>query len=221
METVVETPVLKVVKVPDVGPEANNAYLIVDRATNESAFVDAPADPEAWIAMAAGTTPVALLITHSHDDHTPSIDLLKERFGLRVYCHPDEPWIDEGVIDVPLEAGQEIAIGATTWRAIFNPGHTPGSTSFFRHDMHGGILFSGDTLFPGGPGWSASPMHLRQEIESIQKELLTLPPETLVLPGHGPGTTIRDAHAEFKYFEARTHPDNLHGDVRWLPEPVR
>lgn len=221
METVVETPAIKVLRVPDVGPEANNAYLIVDRVTNDSAFVDAPADPEAWIAMAAGTNPVALFITHSHEDHTPSIDLLRERFGLKVYCHPAEPWINESAIDVAVKNGQKIAIGASTWRAIFNPGHTPGSTSYFRHDVNGGVLFSGDTLFPGGPGWSASPMHLRQEIESIQKELLTLPLETVVLPGHGSGTTIRDSRAEFRYFASRAHPDNLHGDVRWLPEPVR
>lgn len=216
METLVMTPAIRVLRVPDVGPDANNAYLIVDAVTGESAFVDAPADPEAWIGLAAGTTPTKLLITHTHSDHTASIDLLKERFGVTVYCHPAEPWIDAGQIDRPLADGEIVEIGRTEWTAIANPGHTPGSTSFFRSDVHGAIVFTGDTLFPGGPGWSASPLHLRKELESIREKLLTLPPESAVYPGHGSSTTIRQARAEHTVFASKPHPDDLHGDVSWM-----
>ncbi len=216
METLVETPAIRILRVPDVGPEANNVYLIVDRATNESAFVDAPSDPEQWVGIADGTKLTKVLITHSHGDHTPSIPLLKERFGVQVLCHPAEPWIDQDAIDVRLGPGDTVSIGGSEWTAIFNPGHTPGSTSFYRQDVHGSVLFSGDTLFPGGPGWSASPLHLRTEIDSIRDRLLTLPPETVIYPGHGPSGHIRTSRAEFTVFRSKPHPDNLSGDVLWM-----
>jgi glyoxylase-like metal-dependent hydrolase (beta-lactamase superfamily II) len=216
METIVSTPAIRILRIPDVGPEANNVYLVIDVPTGESAFVDAPADAEKWIDAAEGTRPARLLITHTHSDHTASVELLKERFGLQVLCHPAEPWLDASKIDVRLADGDTVQIGTSEWTAIANPGHTPGSTSFFRQDVHGAVLFSGDTLFPGGPGWTATPLHLRREIESIRDKLLVLPPETAVYPGHGAATTIRQSRAEYKVFESKPHPDDLHGDVLWM-----
>jgi glyoxylase-like metal-dependent hydrolase (beta-lactamase superfamily II) len=79
----------------------------------------------------------------------------------------------------------------------------------------GRYLISGDTLFPGGPGHTNSPEELQQTIASIRERLYTLPGDTIVLPGHGEGTTIGSSRQEYAAFAARTHPPDLCGDVTW------
>jgi len=114
-------------------------------------------------------------------------------------------------IDRPLSDGEEIAAGSAMIRAIYTPGHTPGSTCY----LAGGILFSGDVLFPGGPGRTQTPPDLQQTIASITARLYPLPDDTLVLPGHGGDTTIADSKREYAVFASREHPPDLHGDVLW------
>ena len=92
------------------------------------------------------------------------------------------------------------------------PGHTPGSISL----VVGGAVFTGDTLFPGGPGHSRSNEALQQEIASITSKLHTLPDATVVLPGHGDRTTIGESKAEYEVFASKEHPADLHGDVLWM-----
>ena len=96
--------------------------------------------------------------------------------------------------------------------ALFTPGHTDGSTCF----LIGNHLFSGDTLFPGGPGKSRSPEALRTELDSITSKLLILPDETAVYPGHGDDTSIAEARRQYRVFASKSHPDDLCGDVSWL-----
>jgi glyoxylase-like metal-dependent hydrolase (beta-lactamase superfamily II) len=114
-------------------------------------------------------------------------------------------------IDRPLSDGDEIAVGRGAIRAIHTPGHTPGSSCY----LAGGILFSGDVLFPGGPGRTQSPSDLQQSIASITERLYPLPDDTLILPGHGADTTIADSKREYAAFASRSHPPDLHGDVLW------
>jgi glyoxylase-like metal-dependent hydrolase (beta-lactamase superfamily II) len=126
-------------------------------------------------------------------------------------AHEAERGVLGNRIHVPVEDGQEIAVGQLTMRAIHTPGHTPGSTCF----TVGRYLLSGDTLFPGGPGRTRTPADFQQTVESISKRLLTLPDETEVLTGHGDGTTIARSKQEFAAFAAREHPADLCGDVTW------
>ena len=77
-------------------------------------------------------------------------------------------------------------------------------------------MFSGDTLFPGGPGKSRSPEAFKKEIDSITRKLLVLPDDTAVYPGHGDDTTIGEARQEYQVFASKQHPDDLCGDVAWL-----
>jgi glyoxylase-like metal-dependent hydrolase (beta-lactamase superfamily II) len=114
-------------------------------------------------------------------------------------------------IDRPLADGDEISVGSLRVRAIHTPGHTPGSTCF----IAAGNLFSGDTLFPGGPGRTQSPHDLEETIKSITSRLHTLPEETPVLPGHGGGTTIGESKREYAVFASRQRPPDLCGDVTW------
>lgn len=192
----------------------NNIYIVVDRATSEAAFIDAPAEVEKSLAAAeaAGVKPTKILLTHSHGDHTASIADLKATFGCLVYADAAEPWLTDDQRDVTVAHGDEVPVGNLMFRVISNPGHTPGSVSF----VHGLHAFVGDTLFPGGPGKSASHQLLQQEIASITTQLYTLPGDTVIYPGHGPGTSIEASMAEYAVFASRDHDPDLHGDVLWL-----
>ncbi|MFN0094394.1 MAG: MBL fold metallo-hydrolase [Dehalococcoidia bacterium] len=192
----------------------NNIYLIVDRTTDEAAFIDAPGDAaeNAAIAEAAGVRPAAILLTHSHPDHTPAIDGLKAIYGCRVWADKREPWLKPGQLDHEVEHEAEVRVGNLRLRALSVPGHTPGSTTF----VLGKHAFVGDTLFPGGPGNSRSSVLLQQEIASITTHLYALPDETRIWPGHGANTTIGASKAEYAVFASKPHDPDLHGDVAWL-----
>lgn len=193
---------------------ANNIYIVIDGATNEAAFVDAPDDVAQSFAAAeaAGVTPRKILLTHSHGDHTASIDKLKERYHCVVYGDAREPWLKDGWLDHPVDHGDEVRVGDLAFRVLSVPGHTPGSTTY----VHGLHAFVGDTLFPGGPGRSPNAEALRQEIDSIERELYALPEATTIYPGHGPRTSIGVSKREFAVFAANEHDPDLHGDVTWL-----
>jgi glyoxylase-like metal-dependent hydrolase (beta-lactamase superfamily II) len=191
----------------------NNIYIVQDRATGEAAFVDAPGSAEELAAAAAeaGVEPRSILLTHGHFDHTAGIDGVKSRYGARLFAAAGEPGVKEGQADVAVGHGDGLRVGNLEFRAIHNPGHTPGSTTF----VTGKHAFVGDTLFPGGPGRSGSNDLLRQEIESITSRLYALPDDTKVWPGHGDSTTIGESKAEYAVFAAKEHPADLHGDVLW------
>jgi glyoxylase-like metal-dependent hydrolase (beta-lactamase superfamily II) len=129
-----------------------------------------------------------------------------------VYASEAETDLDvtRGVLG--LSDGAEVRVGHTTIQVIHTPGHTPGSICL----LVGRALLTGDTLFPGGPGHSRTPEALQQEIESITSRLFGLPDETLVLPGHGGGTTIGASKAEYEVFASKAHGGDLHGDVLWV-----
>lgn len=193
---------------------ANNIYIVIDSATGDAAFIDAPDDVEQSIAAAesAGVQPSKILLTHSHGDHTASIDKLKERYGCRLYADAREPWLKDGQLDETVSHGDDVRVGNLTFKVLSVPGHTPGSTTF----VHGLHAFVGDTLFPGGPGHSRTPEALTEEIASIQQHLYALPDATTIYPGHGATTTIGASKAEFAVFSSKQHAPDLHGDVNWL-----
>lgn len=206
-----------VTKIGPLGPYANNAYVIADRATKKSVFVDAPLESERAIAAASGTDVQMIVVTHRHPDHWASIDLVKEKLGAAVWCHDaDRAPYAEKVFDT-LDDGAEIELGESRVRVIHTPGHTPGSICLLVPDAGGApVLISGDTLFPGGPGRSDSPAALQQMIGSITSRLLTQSGETKVYPGHGDNTTIADAKREYAVFASKQHPADLSGDVTWM-----
>ena len=103
-------------------------------------------------------------------------------------------------------------MGDITLQVMFTPGHTPGAVCL----LTGKHLFSGDTLFPGGPGASRSPEAFQQLVESITSRLLVLPEDTNVYPGHGDDTTIGAAKEEYAVFASKPHPEDIHGEIAWL-----
>jgi hydroxyacylglutathione hydrolase len=197
----------------EVGEYGNNCYIIIDPVTKQSAIIDAPAEPERIIEAAAGTHVKYVLITHTHGDHIGALRELVEATNPKVGVHPVEAEKIAPYSNLMLNENDTLQIGNVPLRILHTPGHTPGSSCF----ITGNHLFTGDTLFPGGPGRSASPNDLIEELSSITKKLLLLGAQTIVYPGHGAGTSIADAQSEYAYFASQSHPADLHGDVLWMP----
>ena len=194
------------------GPYDNNAYLLVSPQTNESIIVDAPADPGKLIDAARTTNVQAVLITHSHGDHIQGLDEVRSATGARVGIgRADAPGLPSPP-DLFLEDGDELTAGTVRLRVIATPGHTPGSTCM----VVGKHLFTGDTLFPGGPGRTGTPQALDRIIESITSRLFTLGDDVTFYPGHGDDGQLSTAKDEYRVFAAKEHPDDLCGDVLWL-----
>jgi glyoxylase-like metal-dependent hydrolase (beta-lactamase superfamily II) len=202
---------LTVMRFGPLGPYANNAYIIADESSGDALVVDMPSGSQELITAAKDLRVSAIVLTHTHPDHWADYDLVKGALGAPVICHPAEFIMPKDKADRPLADGDELAVGAYTVRALHTPGHTPGSTCL----LAGKFLFSGDTLFPGGPGRTNTPEDLQQSIASITSVLFALPDSTEVLPGHGEGTTIGAAKEEYAVFAAKEHPAGLCGDVTW------
>ena len=194
------------------GPYENNMYLVVCPQTNESILIDTPAEPDRMIELAKTTDVKAILITHNHMDHLLGFEDVTAAIDAPVGIGPADADALSRPPDFLLNDGDEVSAGSVTLKAIFTPGHTPGSTC-----LHTGEhLFSGDTLFPGGPGKSGSPELLRQLIESITTKLFTLGDDMYVYPGHGgDDTSLRVAKEEYAVFASKDHPADLFGDVAW------
>lgn len=202
---------LRLTRIGPIGPYANNAYVIADARAGEAIIVDMPKGSEEVLEAAKGLRVTAIVLTHSHHDHWLDYDLVRAATGAPVYCHLAERLIPREKIDFPLADGQELQVGGVRVAVLHTPGHTPGSACF----LAGRCLLSGDTLFPGGPGRTETPQDLQQTIASITQRLYTLPPDTIVLPGHGEGTTIAASKREYAVFASRQHPPDLCGDVLW------
>ena len=193
-------------------PFDNNAYVIVCRATGDSVVVDAPREVDKVIAETQGTNVKSVLITHSHFDHIEGYAEMRGKLQTSYAIHRDDAARLSSPPDYYLEEGDIVPVGELALRVLFTPGHTPGGVCL----LMPGHLFSGDTLFPGGPGKTAGPAQFRQVVESITGKLLPLPGDTAVYPGHGGDTTVGAAGEEYAAFASRPHPDDLHGDVLWL-----
>jgi glyoxylase-like metal-dependent hydrolase (beta-lactamase superfamily II) len=193
------------------GPVSNNAFILVDNASNESAIIDAVAEPEQVLAGAADTSVRMVLFTHSHHDHIDSFDVMRERLDVPFYMHPGEPWADHSRIQQHITGGETIRLGETEITTLHTPGHTPGSICYYAAPF----LIVGDTLFPGGPGHSTSNENLQMLVASITERIYALPDETMTFNGHGDNCTIAQSKAEYAAFAERKHAADLHGDVLW------
>ena len=169
-----------------VGPLETNAYLVMDRDTGASLIVDPGAEADTIIALAEGTDVQAVMSTHGHDDHHGAVPALTEALDVAFLLHYEDEAIAEKTPDWYLDEGA-LSIGETHGVILHTPGHTPGSLCLALD----GVVLTGDTLFPGGPGATRFPYSsFTQIIDSIRSKLFALEDDVLVLPGHGPTTTI-------------------------------
>lgn len=170
----------------------NNIWVVGD--DTECVVIDAPHDVEDILAVVGDRTVKAILCTHAHDDHVRVAPELRRRVVAPIMLHPDDRplWelthADE-LWDVDLSDGLQIAVAGTTLRVLHTPGHAPGGVCFHAPEL--GCVFTGDTLFQGGPGATGRSFSDPDLIvASIRTRLLSLGDETVVHTGHGADTTI-------------------------------
>ncbi|KAA3636565.1 MAG: MBL fold metallo-hydrolase [Armatimonadetes bacterium] len=168
-----------------VGPIDNNAYLIRCKRTGMSVLVDAADDIDQLTQLVGDSTVKSIVTTHGHWDHHQAADDASQQFGAPTLLHP----LDRDIAGKAFEALDPgpLSIGEVDATVVHTPGHTPGSVCVILD----GVVLTGDTLFPGGPGATRfDHSSFPTIIESIRSHLFTLPDETVVLPGHGDSTTI-------------------------------
>jgi glyoxylase-like metal-dependent hydrolase (beta-lactamase superfamily II) len=170
-----------------VGPVDNNVFVLRCKHTGEAVLLDAANEHERLLDLCRHLNVRTVLETHGHWDHIQAIPAVRDAgYDVGVTAE-DADMLD--AYDYLLEDESVIEVGDLRLHTILTPGHTPGSMCFRLEGSP--VLFSGDTLFPGGPGATQYPGgDFPKIIESIDGRLFTLPPETLVLPGHGNDTTI-------------------------------
>jgi len=169
-----------------VGPLDNNVYLIKDSGSGEALLVDAADEPEVVMNLVADTPIIGVFTTHGHGDHHQAVPAVTDALGVPFMLHRLDQTIAAKIPDVALEPGP-LRIGSTEATIAHTPGHTPGSVCLVLE----GVVFTGDTLFPGGPGATRfGHSSFATIIDSLERELFTLPDDTVVLPGHGDSTTI-------------------------------
>lgn len=171
----------------------NNVWIIGD--DKECVVIDAAHDAEAILAAVGDRELKAIVLSHGHDDHIDAVgDLVEARPELRIYLHPSDRMLWDRVYpddapDLELADGQVLTVAGTDIHVLHTPGHSPGACCFYVPGL--AALFSGDTLFSGGPGATdKSFSDFDTIIESIRGKLATLPADTTVHTGHGDGTTI-------------------------------
>jgi glyoxylase-like metal-dependent hydrolase (beta-lactamase superfamily II) len=171
----------------NIGPMENNIFIVSDVGTREAYVLDAGWEPEQVAQATTGMNVKGILVTHGHRDHHEHVGALKGLLKVPVAIGIDDAAELSIEPDVLIVHGQSFSFGPHALQAIHTPGHTPGSTCFIYREH----LFTGDTLFPGGPGnTQRDSVRFARIISSIREQLFTLPDETRVYPGHGRDTTI-------------------------------
>lgn len=190
-----ELPDLTITKI-SVGPMDNNAYLLVCRHTNEALLIDAANEPDRLSKLLGHDENRprlrTIVTTHQHGDHWQALAAIAGSTGARTVAHPD----DAPPLPVPpdelVSHGSTVSVGDCQLEVIHLRGHTPGSIALLYRDPSGHPhLFTGDSLFPGGPGKTWSPETFTSLMDDLEARVFgALPDDTWFYPGHGDDSTL-------------------------------
>jgi glyoxylase-like metal-dependent hydrolase (beta-lactamase superfamily II) len=170
----------------------NNVWLVGDES--EVIVIDAAHDASAIASAVGGAKVQAIVCTHAHNDHVNAAPELAERTGAPILLHPDDRVLwdlthPDRAPDASLSDGQVLTVAGTELTVLHTPGHAPGAVCLHAADL--GVVFTGDTLFHGGPGATGrSYSDYPTIVRSIRERLFALPDATIVHTGHGESTTI-------------------------------
>jgi glyoxylase-like metal-dependent hydrolase (beta-lactamase superfamily II) len=203
-----ELPGLTITKVA-VGPMNNNAYLLRCTTTGELLLIDAANEAATLLELIGDTPPAKIVTTHRHQDHWEALREVQEATGAATVAHPDDaPELPVEVTDL-VSNGDIVTVGEARLSVIHLRGHTPGSIAL-SYDADGALaaephLFTGDSLFPGGPGnTQGDPQRFGQLITDLEERIFgVLPDGTWVYPGHGGDTTIGTERPHVPEWRAR------------------
>jgi glyoxylase-like metal-dependent hydrolase (beta-lactamase superfamily II) len=188
-----------------------NCWVVAPEGGGPGVLIDAPPDPDGILGLLAEhrVTPVALLLTHGHIDHTGGAGVVVGETGIDAYVHPDDDYLTLdplgqlrmlfGMVPagdfsppatrIPLDDGQILRVAGFELEVVHTPGHTPGHCCFLIRQE--GVLFSGDHLFAGSIGRTDLPGGDYDTLmDSMRRKVLPLGDEVSVYPGHGPTTTL-------------------------------
>jgi glyoxylase-like metal-dependent hydrolase (beta-lactamase superfamily II) len=191
-----------------VGPMNNNAYLLVCRASSEALLIDAADEPDrlADLVGADDSRPELnhLVTTHRHHDHWQALGAVAGMFQTRQIAHP----LDAPELPIPMdelvEHGDTVRFGEIELEVVHLRGHTPGSIALVYRGSDHPHIFTGDSLFPGGPGRTTTPEDFSSLIGDLESRVFDqLPDETWVYPGHGDDTTLGTERPSLPEWRAR------------------
>jgi glyoxylase-like metal-dependent hydrolase (beta-lactamase superfamily II) len=185
-----------------VGPMDNNAYLL--RCGDDQLLIDAANDDETLLALIGDAGLAAVVTTHRHGDHWQALEDVVSATGARSLAHAD----DAGEIPVvtgTLAEGDTVTVGDCSLEVIHLVGHTPGSIALLYQDPTGHAhLWTGDSLFPGGPGRTTSPTDFESLMTDLESKIFgRLPDETWFYPGHGRDSTLGKERPAIPEWRAR------------------
>lgn len=187
-----------------VGPMNNNAYLLRDNATGQALLIDAAAEPGRLIEAIGGTTVEKIVTTHQHGDHWGALAEVKAATGAVTVAHPlDAPGIPV-TSDQLVDDSCVVRFGGVELQAIHLTGHTPGSIALLLRAGDRPHLFTGDCLFPGGPGRTTQPDQFNSLMTGLEDKVFgPLPDDTWIYPGHGNDTTLGAERPHLEEWRAR------------------
>ena len=203
-----ELPDITITKL-SVGPMDNNTYLLVCRHTGDGLLIDAANDNQR-IGDLLGDGPDrprlrSIVTTHSHFDHWQALGAVAGQTGANLYAGAADAAALPVPTDVPLDQGDTVPLGDCTLEVIALRGHTPGSIALLFRDPTGHPhLFTGDSLFPGGPGKTTTPQNFSSLMDDLESRVFgVLPDDTWVYPGHGDDTTLGSERPHLAEWRAR------------------
>ena len=199
-----ELPDLTITKL-SVGQMDNNAYLLRCRATGEQVLIDAANEPQRLLRLAGDGGLARVVTTHRHFDHWQGLAAVLAATGARAVAHPDDAAELPAKVTEPVVDGDTVPVGTCVLEVIHLVGHTPGSIALLYRDPAGGPhLFTGDSLFPGGPGRTTNPQDFTSLMDDLETKVFgRLPDDTVVYPGHGADTTLGKERPAIPEWRAR------------------